>query len=120
MPEAVVFQLNFMLQVQHTLFDLLGSSLIPELSADVAAGTARHVQLILVGIAAVGAFPDELAVLVLLNLDLPVVAAYLAVITLGIQLRVHDVIVNELHDGQNGFQVILHVGNLHVGDGSSR
>ena len=47
--------------MQNTLFDFLSSALIPELSPDIAAGAAGHVQLILVSIAAVGAGPDELA-----------------------------------------------------------
>ena len=58
--------------------------------------------------------------LVFLDLNLSVIAAYLAVITLGIQLCVHDVVVDKLHDGQNSLQVILHVRNLHIGDSSAR
>ena len=43
------------LQVQNPILDLLGAALVPELGPDIAAGAAGHVQLILVGIAAVGA-----------------------------------------------------------------
>ena len=46
------------LQVQDPVLDLLRAALIPELGADVAAGAAGHVHLILIGVAALGAFPD--------------------------------------------------------------
>ena len=73
--------------MQNTLLDFLSSALIPELSPDIAAGAAGYVQLILVGIAAVGAGPDELAVLVFLDLNLSVIAAYLAVVALEMCIR---------------------------------
>ena len=65
------------------------------------------------------ALPHQLAV-VLHNLDLTVEAALLAVIALGVQLRVHDVVVNVLHDADDGLEVVLHVGHLDVGDGTAR
>ena len=64
--------------MQHSVFDLLGSSLVPVLGADVAAGSAGHIHLALVGVAAVGADPNELSV-VFLDLDLTVEATLLAV-----------------------------------------
>ncbi len=70
--------------MENPLLDLLGSSLVPELGSDVSAGTAGYIELVLVGVAAVGAAPDQLAVLVLLDLDLSVISAYLAVIALGV------------------------------------
>ena len=50
------------LQVQDALPDLLGTALIPELGADVSAGAAGHVHLVLIPVAAVRADPDQLAV----------------------------------------------------------
>lgn len=47
--------------MKHSLFNLLGSSLIPELCADIAACTAGYAHLILVAVATVWALPDELA-----------------------------------------------------------
>ena len=67
------------LQVQDAVADLLGAALVPELGSDVSAGTARHVELLLVAVAALRALPHELAV-VLDDLDLAVVAAFLAVV----------------------------------------
>ena len=68
--------------MQYSVLDLLGSALVPVLGADVAAGTAGNVHLSLVRIAALGAFPNQLAV-ILLDLDLAVIAAALAVVGLA-------------------------------------
>ena len=47
--------------MKHSLFNLLGSSLIPELCTYIAACTAGYAHLILVAVATVWALPDELA-----------------------------------------------------------
>lgn len=104
--------------MQHTLLDFLRTALVPELGPNVAAGTSGHVELILVTVAAVRADPNELAVL-FDNLDFSVVAADLAVVTLGVELGIHDVVVDELHDLEDCVNVVLHVRNLHIGDGSA-
>ena len=83
--------------MQYPVTDLLGASLVPELGADVAAGAAGNCQLVLVAVAAVGALPDQLAGFVLHDLNLAVKAAALTVIALGVQLCVHDIIIDELH-----------------------
>ena len=101
--------LIFYLQMQDAILDLLCSALIPVLGTDIAAGTAGNIHLALVGIAAVGALPDQLAV-IFLDLDLTVVAASLAVVGLGIQLGVNDVVVDILHHLQHCVDVLLHVG----------
>ena len=49
--------------MQNALAYLLSTSLIPVLCTDVTAGAARNVHGVLVGISAVRAFPDKLAVL---------------------------------------------------------
>ena len=105
--------------MQDALFDFLGAALVPVLGADVAARAARDVHRVLIGVAALGALPHELAVLVLDDLDLAVPTALLAVVALRVQLRVHDVVVDELHHGEDRRNVVLHVRHLHVGDGAS-
>ena len=105
--------------MQDPILDLLGTALVPILGADIAAGTAGNVHLALVGIAALGADPNELAVGVLLNGDLAVIAAGLAVVGLGVQLCVHDVVVDVLHDLQHRVDVLLHIGHLHIADGAA-
>ena len=105
--------------MQHAVLDLGGAALVPELGADVAAGAAGNVQLVLVAVVALGALPNQLAVL-LHDADLAVVAAHLAVVALGVQFSVHDVLVDELHHLDDSLKVILHVGHFHVADGTAR
>ena len=105
--------------MQHSVLDLSGSALVPELGADVAAGAAGDVQLVLVAVVALGALPDQLAVLGH-DLDLAVVAADLAVVALGVQLGIHNVVVDELHDLDDRLEVVLHIGDLDIADGAAR
>ena len=107
------------LQMQDPISDFLGSALVPILGADITAGAAGHVHFALVPVAALGAGPDQLAVGILLDFDFSVIAADLAVVRLGVQLGVHDVVVNELHDLQHGVDVALHVGDFHIADGAA-
>ena len=64
----------------------------------------------------IGTFPDELAVLVLTDLYLAVVAASLTEIALGVKLGVHYVVVNEFHHAEDCVKIVLHIGHLNVGD----
>ena len=82
--------------MQHSVFDFLRPALIPELGSDIAAGTSCYEQLILVAVATVRAFPDQLAGIVSDDLDLAVIAAHLAVVALRIKLCIYDIIVYEL------------------------
>ena len=102
--------------MQNSLFDFLCSSLIPILRADISAGTAGNVHLILILVTAVGASPNELSVLIFNNLDLAVVAAALAIVALGIKLGIHNIVVNISHNAEYGGDVILHIGNFNVAD----
>ena len=68
--------------MQHAILDLLRAALVPELGADITAGAAGDVQLVLVAVAALGALPHQLAV-VLHDLDLAVIATFLTVVALG-------------------------------------
>ena len=102
--------------MEDALLDLLGAALVPELRSDVAAGATGDIELRLVGVAALRALPDELAALVLHDLDLAVEAADLAVVRLRVQLGVHDVVVDVLHDRENRRDVLLHVRHLDVAD----
>ena len=62
-----------------------------------------------------GALPLE----VLIDFNLPVVAAALAVVALGVELGVLDVVIDEPHDVLQRFQVVAHIGDLHVGDAAA-
>ena len=101
--------------MKHAVTDLLRAALIPELGADITAGTSCDMKETLIAVAALGAFPDELPI-VLNDLDLTVITAVAAIIRLGIQLSVHNVVVNKLKHAHDRFKVILDIGNLNIAD----
>ena len=100
--------------MQNTLFYFLRSALIPKLRADISAGAACNIHFCLIGVAAVGAAPNQFAVGILLNLNFAVKAAFLAEIAFGVQFGIHYVVINELHNRKHGFNVILHIGYFNV------
>ena len=107
------------LKVKDPVADLLGTALVPELSADVSARTARDVEFLLVAVTAVGAFPNQLAV-IFDDANLPIETANLAIIALRIELRVHDVVVDVLDDADDRRKVVLHIRNFDIRDGTAR
>ena len=105
--------------MQHSFPYFLGPALIPEIRPYVSAGTSRNVHLCLIAVSAVGAFPDELSVLIVDDLDLAVVSAYLAVITLGVELCVHNVVIDVLHYRNDCLDIVLKIGHLDIADSSA-
>ena len=104
--------------MKHPLLDLLSSSLIPELGADVSAGTSGNVHLVLITVSALRALPYQLAV-VLDDLYLAVVAAYLAVVALGVELGIHDIVIDKSDDLHYRRNVVEHIWHLNIADSSS-
>lgn len=96
------------LQVRNAVANFFGATLVPELGANVAAGTTSNVKIFLVAVAAMRALPHQFAI-IFHDLDLAVEATFLAVVALGVQFRVHDVVVNVLNHTNNGLQVVLHI-----------
>ena len=58
--------------------------------------------------------------IVLYNLDFSVIPACLTIITLGIKLCIHDIIIDILHDGKYCLNIVLKIRNFHVADRSTR
>ena len=106
--------------MQNSFLNLLSSALVPVLCADVAAGTSCNVHFRLIAVVAIGAFPDELAVGVLFNKYFSVKSAHLTEVAFGIQLSVHNMVVYIFHNSEHGIEVVLHIGNLDVGDCAAR
>lgn len=105
--------------MQHSVADLLGTSLVPELCPDITAGSSCHEEGILVSVTTVRAFPYQLSCLICHDLDLPVIAAGLAVIALGIELCIGDIVIDKAHDRKHSLNIILQIGNLHIADSSA-
>ena len=70
--------------MHYTLFDFLGTPLVPELCSDVTAGTSGNIHFVLIPIPTVRAFPEQFFVIVLDNPDFTVLAAYLTIIAFGV------------------------------------
>ncbi len=111
---AAAAHIRCILKVQYPFLNFLSPALIPELSTYISAGTSCDIHLVLIAVSAFRAFPDKFAVLVLCNDDLPVKAADLTVIALGIQLGIHYIIVYKLHHLKHSLDVILHVGHFDI------
>ena len=105
--------------MEDSVLDFLRSALIPELRPDIAAGAPCDIHLRLIAVAAVGAFPHQLARFVRDDLYFAVIAADLTEIALGVEFRVHDIIVNKFHYGKNGGNVVLHIRDFHITDGAA-
>ena len=106
--------------MQDSFFYFLGAALVPVLGANVTAGAAGNVHGALVAVAAVVAFPDQLSFAVAYDVYFACVAAFLAVVALGVEFCIHDVVVDVLEQGHYGRYVAFHVGHFHVAYGSSR
>ena len=101
--------------MQHSGFDLLCFAYIPEIFAQIAAGTARYIHFCMILIVAIGTFPFILIV----NDNLAVKPAHMAIITFGIEFRILDVIIDKLHQFLKRIEIITHIGNFHIGDGAA-
>ena len=89
------------------VLDFLGTSLIPELCANVAAGSASYRHFTLVSVPAVWALPYQFSRTILYDFNLPIISAVLTIVTLGIQFRIHNVFINKFHHRQDRRNVIL-------------
>ena len=101
--------------MQHPVADFLGSSLVPELSSYISAGTPCHIHFALVGVSAARAAPDKLSAF-FNNLNFAVPSAHLAIVAFCIKLRIDYVLINKLHNLKNRFNIVLHIGNFHIAD----
>ena len=99
--------------MKHAFLYFLRSALVPELRADITAGTARDVEFALIAIAAIRALPNEFTV-VFDNLYLAVETALLAIVGLRIELGIHYVVVYEFHYAEHRFEIVLHIGHFDV------
>ena len=89
---------------------------IPEVFAEVAAGTAGYVHFTLVLVMADGALPFVIVV----YYDFPVKAAYVAVIALRIEFGILYVVVNVFDDVLNSRKIMAHIRYFHVGYSPAR
>ena len=72
--------------------------MIPELRADIAAGTAGNIELALVGIVAIRTFPNEFSVFIFFDFYFAVIAADLTIVAFRIKLGVHYMVIYKFHN----------------------
>ena len=98
------------LQVKYPRLNLLGLTHVPEVLSEVTAGTAGNIHLAVVLIAALRALPLVVVIYYYLTIE----AAYMAVIRLGVKLRILDVVIDEAYNLLHGIYVVAHVRYLHI------
>ena len=102
------------------LFDFLRPALVPIIKTDITAGAPRNVHFVFVGVAAAGTSPNQLSALVLNNLNFLIPTTDLTVVGLGVELGIHDVVIDVLQHSHDRRDVVGKVGNFNVTDGSAR
>ena len=107
------------LQMQYAILYFLRATLVPELSANITAGTTGNIKFRLITITTMRAFPNQLAI-VFDDGDLAVEAPDLAVVALCVEFCIHDVVVDIVQHLHNRFEVVLHIGNFDIADGATR
>lgn len=105
--------------MEYPVTDFLSPALIPILGSDISAGTPGHVHLVLVTVPALRALPYQLAA-VLHDFDFTVKTTALTVVALGVKLRILDIVVDVLDDGNDRGNIILHVWHFDIADGAAR
>ena len=80
--------------MKHAGLDLLGLADIPEVLAKVSTGAARDVHALLILVVTSGAFPFVVGV----DDDFTVKSANVAVVALGVELGILDIVVNKADD----------------------
>ena len=96
--------------MQHPCFNFLCFAYIPEIFAQVTAGSAGYVHFCMVFVVASRTFP----LVAFIDNNFPVKSANLAIVALGVELSVLNVVVNKPNYVLNGLGVMAHVGNFHI------
>ena len=96
--------------MQHSRLDFLRFAEVPEIFSQITAGAARNVHLGVVLVMTDGALP----LIVVVDYDFSVVAAYVAVVRLCVEFGVKYVVVNELDYVFKRFEIVAHIGNFDI------
>ena len=102
--------------MEHAGIDLSGLSNIPEIFPQIATGSPCHIHFIMVFVAAVRALPFH----IIIDDDLAILAAHLAVISLCIKFRILDIFVNIFYKFFQCRKVISQIRDLDIRDRPAR
>ena len=101
--------------MQYSGFDFLGFAHIPEVFAQITAGTTNNSHLGVVLIVASGAFP----LIIIVNGDFAIKAAHMAVVGFGIKFSVLNIVIDEFDNLFQGFGIVTHIGNFYIGNSAA-
>lgn len=101
--------------MHHSGINFLCLANIPEILTKIPACTSCNVHLGMILIAALRAFPFEIIV----NLDLTIITADMAVIRLGIKFCILDIVIDKLDNFLQCLQIMSHIRNLHIRNGTA-
>jgi hypothetical protein len=101
--------------MEDAVLDFLRPPFVPEIFTQIAAGPADDGQFVAVFVVAARAFPF----VVVVEDDFAVKAAFMAVVQFGIEFAVRDVVVDVLDHGQDGRDIMGHVGDFGIADAAA-
>ena len=101
--------------MKNSCINFLSLTDIPEIFTKISTCTSCNIHLRVILIAALRTFPLKIIV----DLDLAVIAAHLAVVALGVELGILDVVIDKADHLFQRLQIVAHVGDLHIGDGAA-
>ena len=101
--------------MEDAVLNFLRPPFVPEIFTQIAAGTADDGQFVAVFIMAARTFPF----VVVVEDDFTVKATFMAVIELGIEFAVRDVVVDVLDHGQDSRDIMGHVGDFSIADAAA-
>ncbi len=96
--------------MQYTGLYFLRLAHVPEIFAEISAGTAGYVHFTLVFIVADGAFP----LIIVVDNNFAVEAAHVTIVRLSVKFGILDIVVNEFDNVLYRGKVMAHIGNFHV------
>ena len=99
------------LDVKNTGFDFFGLTYIPEILAQISAGSSCNIHPVVVLVVTLRAFPLKIIV----DKNLSVITAYLTVIGFGVELGVLDIVVNILNKFLKCRQIMSEIRYLNIG-----
>ena len=105
--------------MQNPFCNLLRPPLIELVGTDITADTTSDIHLRLILATALGAPPNQLAICVLDNIDFAIETTDLTIVALGVELCIHNVIIDVLNDRQHSRNVGGHIGNLYIRNGAA-
>ena len=96
--------------MKHSCLYLFGLAHVPEVLAQITAGSSGNIHLVVILVATLRTFPFA----VIVDEDLTIVSTYMTVVRLGVELSILYVVVYISYDLCQSIQVVAHVWYLDI------